>query len=100
MSRVTARAGVYHFGRIRRAEWLPVGGPGEPVEQEHRLLASEDSGDDSEDGSEYEAMAGDCGVSADLRAVREGRVPSEGSSRSEEGDPVDFSTDSEGDLLR
>ena len=94
VSRFVSQAGVYHFGRIRRTDWLPVGGPGEPEEQEQREDSSVDSGDGGDDSDEYEAMTGEGGASAALRAVREGRVGEE-SSGDEESDPADFTTDSE-----
>ena len=94
VSRFTTQAGVYHFGRIRRTDWLPVGGPGEPQEQEVRSEASRQSSDGADDSDEYEAMAGGGVVSAALRAVREGRG-GEDSSGDEEAEPGDFTTESE-----
>ena len=46
-SRVRSMSGLYYFGTIRRSDWLPVGGPGEPIEQEGRGVLSED--DESDD---------------------------------------------------
>ena len=86
---------MYHFGRIRRTDWLPVGGPGEPEEQEVRSAASRQSSDGNEDSDENEAMTGDGGVSAALRAVRQGFVPGEESSGQEEHEPADFSSDTD-----
>ena len=59
-----------------------------------RSEASRQSGDGSDDSDEYEAMTGEGGASAALRAVREGRGGEE-SSGDEESVLADFTTDSE-----
>ena len=94
VSRFTSQLGVYHFGRIRRTDWLPVGGPGEPHEQEVRSEASCQSSEGGDDSDEYEAMTGEGGVSAALRAVREGRSGDE-SSDDEVVEPADYTTESD-----
>ena len=37
---------LYYFGNVRRSDWLPVGGPGAPMEQVDRGVQSEDSDSD------------------------------------------------------
>jgi hypothetical protein len=48
-SRFKTREGVYHFGKLRRTDWLPVGGDPEH-EQIHR---SEESEDENDSDAEY-----------------------------------------------
>ena len=45
-SRVTAHDRLYYFGKVRRNDWLPVGGPGAPIEQVDRDVMSQDSNPD------------------------------------------------------
>ena len=72
VSRFETQAGVYHFGRIRRTDWLPVGGPGEPLEQVERGEESDSSPEGSDDdSSEYACRAGE-GLDAGLLALRGG----------------------------
>ena len=47
-SRVRSVSGLYYVGTMRRSDWLPVGGPGEPIEQEARGVLSEDDASDDE----------------------------------------------------
>ena len=55
-SRVKRHDGLFYFGTMRRTDWLPVGGPGEPIEQEERsvLSADEDPDYDHADTSDEE----------------------------------------------
>ena len=55
-SRVKTANGLYYFGKIRRTDWLPVGGPGEPHEQVERSMQSEDEAENDYD----EASSNDC----------------------------------------
>ena len=72
VSRFKTRAGVYHYGRIRRTDWLPVGGPGAPAEQEQRPKASREPSEVAASDSDEDAcLAGD-GIDVGLRALREG----------------------------
>ena len=50
-SRVRTRAGLYYYGKVRRSDWLPVGGPGKPAEQVERSYESDDTEKDSDGGS-------------------------------------------------
>ena len=45
-SRVPGHDRLYYFGRIRQSDWLPVGGPGAPIEHDQRGILSEDSDPD------------------------------------------------------
>ena len=47
-SRVRSAAGLFYFGRVRRTDWLPVGGAGEPLAQTRRSDASIDTNFDPE----------------------------------------------------
>lgn len=47
-SKVRSAAGLFYFGRVRRSDWLPVGGPGEPMEHTRRTNESMDSHSDEE----------------------------------------------------
>ena len=51
VSRFRTRAGVYHYGRYRRSDWLPVGTEDKEDEQTKRSYASMSS-DSDDDGSE------------------------------------------------
>ena len=57
-SRVRSAAGLFYFGRVRRSDWLPVGGPGEPMEHTRRSNESIDSHSDEEnDVDEVSSMS-------------------------------------------
>ena len=55
-SRVRRASTLFYFGKVRRSDWLPIGGPGAPVEQDYRSAISEDSAEDErgDDTSEEE----------------------------------------------
>ncbi|CAK0795801.1 unnamed protein product, partial [Prorocentrum cordatum] len=50
LSRVSYHDGAFYFGRLRRTDWLPVGGPGAPAEQVERGADSTDDSDLSDEG--------------------------------------------------
>ena len=54
LSRVSFHDGAFYFGRLRRTDWLPVGGPGAPAEQVQRGPESTDESD----MSDQEAVTG------------------------------------------
>ena len=64
VSRFRTRDGVYHYGRIRRSDWLPVGG--DPAEEQ--VSRSIDSEDDeyAEEIDEAEMLYGDSESDEDL----------------------------------
>ena len=47
-SRVRSAAGLFYFGKVRRSDWLPVNGPGKPIEQVERSYESDDTETDSD----------------------------------------------------
>ena len=51
-SRVRSASGLYYFGVVRQSDWLPVGGPGAPIEHDQRGPFS-DAGNSS-DGEDYD----------------------------------------------
>ncbi|CAK0876318.1 unnamed protein product, partial [Prorocentrum cordatum] len=59
LSRVSRRDGAFYFGRHRRTDWLPAGGPGAPAEQVERGVDSTDDSDlsDEEAGSVAHGLA-------------------------------------------
>ena len=54
-SRVRRATGLYYYGKIRRTDWLPVDGPGPPIEQVKRSTESmsEDEADDIDSEDEF-----------------------------------------------
>ena len=70
VSRFESQAGVYHFGRIRRTDWLPVGGSGDPREQVHRGDDSQSSCSGSDGGSSEGAVGDGRGLDPALEACR------------------------------
>ena len=72
VSRFKTRQGVFHFGKFRRSDWLPVGGPGEPTEQVHRGAESDVTPPGSDDDSADEANRAGRGVDAGLVSLRAG----------------------------
>ena len=70
VSRFESQAGVYHFGRIRRTDWLPVGGSGDPREQVHRGDDSGPSCAGSDSGSSERAVGEGRGLDPALEACR------------------------------
>ena len=52
-SRARTKAGLYHYGRLRRSDWLPVGGEGSD-EQTMRSAQSDSSGESEGEDSDYE----------------------------------------------
>ena len=90
-SRVRAHDRLYYFGSVRRSDWLPVGGPGAPMEQVDRGVPSEDSDPDldyerSESDSSAMSSQGDSFDDADAMVLfgdREDAI-SDGSADSEE----------------
>ena len=50
-SRARTKAGLYHYGRVRRSDWLPVGGD-DAQEQTMRGVDSESDRDNSDDDFE------------------------------------------------
>ena len=52
-SRVRRASGLYYFGVVRQSDWLPVGGPGAPMEHDARGPLSVDG--NSSDEEDYDA---------------------------------------------
>ena len=57
-SRAKTKAGLYHYGRLRRSDWLPVGKPseGEATVRGYESMSEECSSEDSQDhDSDYDS---------------------------------------------
>ena len=55
VSRFRSAEGVFHYGKLRRTDWLPVGGD-PAMEQVHRSVESMDSGSDDEHDRELDRL--------------------------------------------
>ena len=55
-SRAQSKAGLYHYGRLRRSDWLPVGEPtdGDHTARGYSSQSSASGDDDGEDEGAYE----------------------------------------------
>ena len=55
-SRAQSKAGLYHYGRLRRSDWLPVGEPSDEDQLERGYSSESNSSvdDDGEDENAYE----------------------------------------------
>ncbi len=76
-SRVKLAERLLYFGKMRRTDWLPVGGRGAPYEQVERSMDSEDTdpeelgGESSAESMDSESMSQHGGLCGELDTVIE-----------------------------
>ena len=99
-SRCKNAAGLYYFKRLRRTDWLPIGGKGDPDEEPKRGDASDAESMESDDGWDGDAESGCSHLRSEGYVSSDGHQSDAGTDLDEDGNPIieDLPIIGDGDL--